>query len=201
MANMKSERRPYRQKARAFAAEETARRLVGAMQALFAERPYDDITLEAVARRAGVTLQTLLRRFGSKDGLLAAAAEEATTRIRAQRGEAMPGDVRGAVENLVDHYEAWGDVSLRLLAEEQRSPQIAALTRTARALHVAWVERVFAPELRRRRGRPRARCRAQLVAICDVYVWKVLRRDQRLSRVETEQALLGMVRAMCGEGP
>ena len=37
---------------------------------------------------------------------------------------------------------------------------------------------------------------AQLVALMDVYVWKVLRRDRGLSRMETENAMCEMVAAL-----
>lgn len=178
---------------RAAGAARTAEQLIGAMQALFVELPFHEITLERVAERAGVTLQTLLRRFGSKSGLVAAAAADGLARVEAQRSEAPPGDPQGAAKNLFDHYESWGGVSLRLLAQEESFAEIAAIARTGRATHVAWVERVFADDLRRRRGRARATLRAQLIAVCDVYVWKILRRDLELSRADAERALLGMI--------
>lgn len=186
--------------ARAAAVQETGRRLIAAMLALFAERPFEEITLKTVAARAGVTLQTLLRRFGSKSGLVAAAAEDAGARVEAQRGVAPAGDARGVMANLFDHYEEWGNVALRLLAQEERFEEIAEITRRGRAMHAAWVERVFAPELGRWRGRARKLRRAQLVAICDVYVWKLLRRDLGLSRAESEKAALEMVVALCARG-
>ncbi len=167
------------------------------MQALFIERPFEAITLEAVAARAGVTLQTLLRRFGSKAGLVAAAAAEGIDRVEAQRGEGPAGDARGAVTNLFDHYEEWGEVALRLLAQEQRFDEIAEITRRGRATHAAWVERVFAPQLARRRGPGHVRRRGQLIAICDVYIWKLLRRDLGLSRAAAEKAVLEIVQALC----
>lgn len=197
---MKSKPRPYRMAARAAAAEETGRRLLAAMQSLFVERPYTEVTLEAVAERAGVTLQTLLRRFGSKAGLLAAAAADVSSRVEAQRGEAVPGDLRGCVSNLFDHYEEWGDTSLRLLAQEESVEAIAQLTRQGRALHATWVTRVFAPELARHEGRERRIRRAQLIAVCDVYVWKLLRRDLGLGRADAEKALLGMLEGLCAGG-
>lgn len=187
--------------ARAATAEETGRRLIGAMQTLFAERPYAEITLEAVAQRAGVTLQTLLRRFGSKSGLLAAAAAAGSAAVEAQRGEAEPGDVRGAITNLFDHYDEWGDTALRLLAQEDSIDAIAPLAEKGRATHAAWVERVFADELARRaRGRARRIRRAQLIASCDVTIWKLLRRDLRLTRADAEKAVLGMIEALCAKG-
>lgn len=199
VARTSQSKRPYRMTARAAAAEQTGQRLIAAMQALFAERPYAQITLEAVAERAGVTLQTLLRRFGSKAGLLAAAAADGAARIEAQRHDAVPGDLGQCVANLFDHYEAWGDVSLRLLAQEGLE-EIAPLTEQGRATHAAWVERVFAAELARHRGRSRQVRRAQLIAVCDVTMWKLLRRDLQQSRADAQKAVLGLLTALCARG-
>lgn len=182
--------------ARAEAAAETGRRILAAMQALFIEHPYDELTLAMVAHRAGVTLQTVLRRFGSKDGLLAAAAEEGRARIVTQRAEAPAGDVTGAVRNVFDHYEEWGRLSLRLLEQEDRVPQIGAFTREGRDLHAAWVERVFADALRGRRGSARTVRHAQLVALTDVYLWKLLRIDRGLPRPVAERAVTEMIEAL-----
>jgi AcrR family transcriptional regulator len=99
---MKSQR-TYRMVARAESAEETGRRLIATMLDLFGEQPFEEVTLDAVAARAGVTLQTLLRRFGSKSGLLAAAAADGMARVKAQRIPVPVGNVRAAVANLFDH--------------------------------------------------------------------------------------------------
>lgn len=189
--------RHYQMRARAVAAAETGRRIVGAMQALFEEQPYDQISLAMVATRAGVTLQTVLRRFGSKARLFAAAAADARARIAAQRGEAPADDAPAAIRNLFDHYEAWGRLSLRLSQQEDRLPEIAALTRAAREVHVAWVDRVFAAALRGRRGTAREVTRGQLVALTDVHVWKILRHERKLSREAAERAVLELVERSC----
>lgn len=183
--------------ARAEAAERTRLSLIGAMQQLFVERPYEDISLEAVAGRAGVTLQTLLRRFGSKAGLLVAAAEDGSARVASQRAAVEPGDVTGAVKNLFDHYEEWGEVSLRLSAQEPRIEAIGAIAAGARKLHADWIDAVFRPQLAQKRGRARKTLRTQLLVACDVYVWKLLRRDQGLSRADAERVVTGMIRALC----
>jgi hypothetical protein len=47
-------------------------------------------------------------------------------------------------------------------------------------------------------GIDRRRCRAQLIAICDVYVWKLLRRDAGLSRKQTELALIELLIPLIG---
>jgi AcrR family transcriptional regulator len=192
-------KRPYRMGARAEAAEETRRRILGAVIGLHMERYYDQISLDDVAERAGVTVQTVLRRFGSKDGLIDAASEGARERVISQRNEAPVGDIDGAVENLVDHYEEWGESSLRLLAQEDQVPAFRKATDAGRALHYEWVERTFAPLLAERGGEDRRRLLAQLIAVCDVYFWKILSKDLGLSREQTELALKDMVLALKGD--
>jgi AcrR family transcriptional regulator len=134
-------------RARAEAAAETRARILRAVLELHVERFHDQITLEDVARRAGVTVQTVLRRFGSRDLLVTAAAEQATSEVLARRSTAPVGDVDGAVENLLDHYEEWGRSAMRLLAQEERVPQLRAVSDGGRAAHYAWVVRTFGPFL------------------------------------------------------
>ena len=187
-------------RARADATAETARRIVNAMQELFAERPYDRITVDAAATRAGVTVQTVLRRFGSKEGLFVAAAQEGRAQIFAQRRAAPVGNRAAAVTNLFDHYERWGRIVMRLLEQEERVREIGVLAREGRRTHAGWVDRVFEPELTRLRGRARARRRAQLIVLTDVYVWKLLRRDLAMPRADAEEVVLGMIDVLCAGG-
>jgi AcrR family transcriptional regulator len=185
--------RPYRMVARAESAAATGERILDAAIAVFWELPYEGVTLEEVARRAGVTVQTVIRRFGGRDGLLAAAAERETQRVRAQRYQAPVGDVPGAVRVLVDHYEAMGDRVLRLLADEHRAGELRGIAEGGRAFHREWCGRIFAPALERLEGADRRRRLAQLVAVCDVYTWKLLRRDAGLSRRQTELAIVELL--------
>jgi hypothetical protein len=103
------------------------------------------------------------------------------------------GDVRGAVENLVGHYEERGDVALRWLAEEERNPFLGEIVERGRELHREWVASTFAGQLEPARGDGGRLRLAQLVAVTDVYMWKLLRRDMRLSRAETERAIVGLI--------
>lgn len=202
---MKSEKqdtpnkRPYRMRARAEAAAETRRRILEATIELHRERFFDQVSLEDIAERAGVTVQTVIRRFGSKERLIEAAAEEGNRQVVRQRDQAPIGDIEGAVENLMDHYEEWGDSALRLLAQEERVAAFRSITDAGRALHYEWVERTFAPLLAERTGTARRRLLAELIAICDVYFWKLLRRDLGLSREQTELAIREAILALKGE--
>jgi hypothetical protein len=46
----------------------------------------------------------------------------------------------------------------------------------------------------------RARRLAQLVAVCDVYTWKLLRRDAALSRRQTELAVIELLQPLTEGG-
>jgi hypothetical protein len=59
---------------------------------------------------------------------------------------------------------------------------------------------VFAPALARLGGAERARRLAQLIAVTDVLTWKLLRHDRRLSRRETELALIELLGPLTGGG-
>jgi len=192
-------RRPYRMVARAEAAAITAQRILDSAVEVFWELPTDQISLDEIARRAGVTVQTVIRRFGGRDGLLAAAVERESEKVRRQRDEAVPGDPAGAVRVLIEHYEAIGDRVLKMLAEEERIPALKAIVDRGRALHRAWCARVFAPPLARLRGVERERRLAQFVALCDVYTWKLLRRDAGLSRRYTELAVIELLNPLLEE--
>ena len=186
--------------ARADSAAATGERILDAAVEVFWELPGEQVSLDEVARRAGVTVQTVIRRFGGRDGLLAAVGERETDRVRREREDVSVGDVAGAVRMLVDHYEAMGDRVLGLLAEEKRSPALREIADRGRVLHREWCARVFAPALESRGSGERARRLAQLVAICDVYTWKLLRRDAGLSRRQTELALVELLEPLV-DGP
>jgi AcrR family transcriptional regulator len=179
--------------ARAEAAAATAQRILDAAVEVFWALPTDEISLDEVARRAGVAVQTVIRRFGGREGLLAAAVERESEKIRKRRLQAPVGDVARAVHVLNDHYEEHGDRVLKMLAEEDRIPELRNIADRGRAVHREWCERIFAATLSATRNADRARRLAQLVAICDVYTWRLLRRQAGLTRRETEQAVVELL--------
>jgi hypothetical protein len=88
--------------------------------------------------------------------------------VSAQRDQAPAGDERAAIANLAAHYDDVGDLMLHLLAQEERVPPFKAVAE-------------------------RALRRAQLVAACDIQVWKVLRRDLGLDRHDYERAVGALI--------
>jgi AcrR family transcriptional regulator len=190
------QRRGYRMVARAEATAAMRERIVDSTERLFEELASDRFSLEDVAGGAGTTVQTVLRHFGSKDELLRVTMARGFDRVRDERMQALVGDVPEAVRNLVVHYEDRGDMVLRWLAEEDRNPFMREILERGRAFHREWVAQTFAPQLQRVTGGARRRRLAQLVAITDVYVWKVLGRDMGLSREHTEAAIIELIDAL-----
>ncbi|MHB8507952.1 MAG: TetR/AcrR family transcriptional regulator [Candidatus Dormibacteria bacterium] len=190
--------RPYVQRARAQSAEETRRRILEAAGGELWHQPVDQVRLEDVAARAQVTVQTVLRIFGSRSELLRLALEPLRDRILAQREVAVPGDIEGTVAALFDHYEHMGDFVIHNLSSEQRLPELLAWLDRGRADHRASLRRQFAPQLARRKDREAALdC---LVVACDVYTWKLLRRDAGRSRREAETRVRYLVERILEEG-
>lgn len=197
---MSEDRRPYRMRARAKSAAATGERILDAAETSFLEGDGEAPTLADVAARSGVSVQTVLRRFGNRDGVLTAAIARMAAHVSLQRGTAPVGDPPGAIANLVEHYEEVGDKVVRMLGEASRNGAIRKLTRMGFAYHREWCKRVFAPTLEALDPQERALRTAQLVAATDVYVWKLLRRDQGLGRERTERAMLGMVEPLTRPG-
>jgi AcrR family transcriptional regulator len=188
--------RPYDRTGRAAEAERTAQRILEAALTRFQQYEFEQVTLDAIAADAAVTVQTVLRRFGSKEGLVRALAQVVTPQVEAQRGAAPVGDIRGAIGNLVEHYETEGDLAMHLLRQERRVPAIAEITTVGKQVHLDWTTRVFAPWLDSRTGAARERLTAQVVAVCDAYTWFLLRRQRGLSRDQTQLAIVELLEGL-----
>ena len=194
-----SAKRSYRMVARADAARATENRVLEEAVAAFTESPYEVVSLEAVAERAGVTKRTVLRRFGTKEALFVTAMAHAADVMMRRRNEAPIGDVAGAVSSVIGQYEEWGPNRLRLLSQEDRIAVVAEHVAGGRAYHRAWVERTFGPLLAGVTGPARRRRLASLVMLTDVYTWRLLRRDLGLSRADTERTLVELITKLDGE--
>jgi AcrR family transcriptional regulator len=179
--------------ARAEAAQASQARVLDVALELFTDKPYDDVSLDEIATTAGVTKRTVLRQFGTKGSLLLAANERGGREEMRRREVAPVGDVRTAVELLVASYERFGLNRLRMLAQEDRIPIVARDAAEGRRLHVSWVERTFAPLIGGLTGAARKRRIVALVALTDVYMWKLLRLDHGLSRGDTERVLIELI--------
>lgn len=188
-ANHKTRR--YRQTARAATAEATGERILDVFTAALQDSWFDSITLDEVARESGVTVQTVIRRFGGKDGLLEAAQHRFGEEIR-QRREVPPGQAEKAVAAIIEDYEKVGELITRVLAQEERHAPLRAVSDEGRAVHRQWVGATFAPWLDRLDEPERTAAHDALVVATDLYVWKLIRHD--MGRPKT--ALAALMRQM-----
>jgi AcrR family transcriptional regulator len=194
--------RSYKKVARAKAEEHTRESLLRAATEEVESDSWSQTSLESVAGRAGVSKQTALRHFGSKQGLLDAVIGRTSAIMVRDRNKAPVGDIPGAITSLMRHYERYGDIVIRLLpyrdavvrvmGSEHKHSLVRAVD-YGHEVHEEWVMRIFEPQLSRLSPHKRERRLAQLVAICDVYVWKILRRDIGLEIPEVEDAVVEMI--------
>jgi AcrR family transcriptional regulator len=187
------ERRPYKKVARERSQERTRDALLDTAIDEFYGNRWQRTSLEALAMKAGVSKQTLLRHFGSKDGLLLKALMRGASQVVDQRWNVEAGDVAGAVENLQDHYEEWGERSLRVGAWLHGPMFLNTLSQVARQVHYGWVEHAFSPWLDELEEPERARLRATLIALCDVHTWWLFKHDLKLEREEIHAILVNAI--------
>ena len=188
-------KRSYTMTTRAEQAEQTRQRILRAAFDLQTERLTTDIGLETIADRAGVSVQTVLRRFGSRAALFDATVAFANERVRDERRTPV-GDVPAAVRVIVEHYEQRGETALLMLAQESTYAHVRQLAEAGKAMHRRWVEDVFEPQLATLTRAAREELTDLLVVATDVYTWKLLRRDRGHSRAQTEHRIESLVTAV-----
>jgi AcrR family transcriptional regulator len=184
--------RPYRQGRRAEAAEARTEAILDAALEAFEAKPFDQITLAEVAERAGVGVQTLIRRVQTKDGLVRSVNAWAVARIGEARGEPESSDPDVVATALARQYERYGTLIDRTIRQEELSPALAEGARGGREAHRAWVETAFAAQIAR--GGPQLA--GQLVALCGVELWLVLRRDGGLTVEQTRATVAQLIRSV-----
>lgn len=185
--------RAYQMRVRADSAAATREGILTATIALAYELEHVDFSLEQVAERAGRSVQTILRHFGSRDGLIEAAIQRGMAEVAAERRPPGP-DPAQALDLLVDHYERRGRFALRLLALED-DRDAAPVTGPGRLLHRGWVEEVFADAIEVA-GEERDALVDTLVVVTDVYAWKLLRLDRGLPPTVVRARVGAMVDAI-----
>ena len=188
-------KRSYTMTARAKSAEDTRRRILQAAFDLQSRRLASEIGLEAIAEEAGVSVQTILRRFGNRAGLFDATVVFANEQVAEER-RAPVGDVPAALTVLVDHYEKRGDMALMMLAQETTYEHLRQMSDAGKDMHRGWVAEVFAPHLDGLAAAAREEVLDLLVVATDVYTWKLLRRDRGYSRTQTEHRMNTLVSAV-----
>lgn len=182
--------------ARAEATRATGEAILDAAVAAFAHQPFDQVTLKEVATQSGVTVQTVIRRFGSKEELFDAVAQREGARIRRARSVPEDADLATALDALLDHYEQDGDIVLHLITQERRWTQVEEVVREGREIHRQWVERHCRTLLAGATGQERKRRIHAAIAATDLSTWKLLRRDLGLERQEVAAVMIKLLNGM-----
>ncbi|GLI23806.1 MAG: TetR/AcrR family transcriptional regulator [Rhizobiales bacterium] len=191
--------RPYRQVARESAVRSTEQQIVEAFATLMQTRWFDEVTLDEIAAAAGTTRQTVIRRFGSKAGLLSALAAQEDTTIRTHRWQDTPADIPGIIGVLIADYERSGDLVVRTLNQEDRIPEFRPVLDQGRRGHREWITDMFRPWLDRREGTRREDLLAELLAVTDVWIWHLMRRRQGHSPERTQRLMTDIVERLLRE--
>ena len=153
------------------------RKIMSAMSDLWLKLPLSEITLDKVSERSGVTVRTILRKFGSKEGLLKACIENDGNRFIRGRMQVTPGDLHGILDALLEEYERMGDALIRTLTVEYHFPSTHELLQKARSIHREWCALVFAPYLPSPASDQYETVLSAFIAGTEFYLWKLLRRD------------------------
>lgn len=195
---MKNSKRPYKMTNRADQAAATRKRILESAIEISIEHPGELYTLEDIALSASTSVRTILRNFGSKDGLQLAAFA-LTTNSGEKRGHgkpADPGDVEGNIRVLIHDYEEIGDMVVTQIAEEHKVAGLKEALTIGRKNHREWVKDTFRPQLDRLTDDKREQTILSLIAATDVYVWKLLRRDHLVSQESAEAIIIQIVKSI-----
>lgn len=191
--------RVYNMTARAASAEQTATRIIDAMLERFARLPYDEIRLEDLAADAGVAVQTVIRRFESKAGVMRATVERELSHIVQAREAGSSDSPAAVIADLVKHYEKYGALILKTYAEAGMIEGLTPAVMKGREYHLSWCRRTFEQHLDPSADKVTAKRRlAQITAACDATTWRILRVDAGLSTEQTRVALLELITPLLG---
>ena len=193
--------RPYRMQSRAEAAQETVNSILRAATSAFGSTGFADVTLRQIADAAEVSVQTVIRRFGSKEVLFEAVVDGERTRVAAKRKVPDGADLHRRIEILVGHYEEDGDVVLHLLSEEDRSPEVARVVAEGRRTHRTWVEAHLPEVFAGAQGAERRQLVDAAVAATDLFTWKLLRRDIGRNPMEVVEVMVRMLDGLREDKP
>ncbi len=196
MNEVSPKKRAYTMSARAQAARETEQRVLDVALRLFSEQLYDNVSLEQIAEQADVTVQTIIRRFGSKEQLFDRAIPPKMEQVYQERMDETVGDSEAALESLLKHYERWGHFILHLQFQKERVASIEAAIAAGRDAHKEWLKRSFAPQLEQLPAEAYRVQFAQLLVITDIFTWCTLRCEQGLSNEEIKEALRNLFQAV-----
>ena len=194
--------RTYVSPKRATQSRDTSGRILVAARILFARSGYVGTTIEAIAREAGVSVQTIYQRFGDKAALLRAQLDDidrfadlSALRVALEDQDAPP---RAQAQALVQFVGRISEVVVPLIVARRalNDPELMALEDNGLARHrqgaaglaAQWEARGLLAE-----GLSVDEAATTLAAICSISLFTELRDVQGLSRSATESWIVDAV--------
>ncbi len=171
--------------ARADLVAQNEQKIKKAATKLWLALPIKEITLEKIADRSGVTVRTILRKFGSKEGLLEACIEHDTTSQVPDRFDAKVGDLDSILHTLLSEYEEMGDAVIRTIFVQNELPVAKKLVKTGLSEHRKWCAKMFDPYLPDTSSDEYEIRLLTFITATEIYLWKLLRRDLNKSYDQT----------------
>ena len=193
IGDMNSGKTHYNNKNRNKKAEENKIGIIKAVGRLWMQYPINEITLEMIAQDAGVTTRTILRKFGSKENLVAESLSYDPAGISAERDNVKVGDIDDLLRTLLSNYENMGEAAIRTIFLEPGFEIARKIGEQGRKQHRAWCIKVFAPYLPDRKSKEFEIQLNSFIAVTEIYLWKLLRKDQKLSKAKTFTIFKNMV--------
>lgn len=189
---MANKTRSYNKIARAQAEEATGEAILNAARNAFATGLFDRVTLRQIATESGVTVQTVIRRYGTKEELFEHLAEREGKRIIAEREVPADQGLPAALDALVRHYERDGDMMINFIHQEHLFEPVRRIIARGRQVHRQWVELHCRDLLPRQNSQERDHMLFAAIAATDLFTWKLLRRDHGLE----PDSVTGIMRRM-----
>lgn len=173
----------------------TRQRILLAVQTLFNEMWLADISIQAVATQANVSVQSIYRHFDSREGLIDQFLEELVVSGEKYPIEASPGNIYAIVNNLMSYYHRHANMLLRIQMQAQQSAKLEACWENIQNSHLNWVRANFAVYLESLSRQRQIDMEDQLIWLTDITCWRVYCQELGRSAQELEQSMTHVLRA------
>ena len=132
---------------------------------------------------------------------MSAVVERELAAIAESRAAARGAAPAVTVAALVEHYERYGDLILKVYAESRFVEGLDAVVDAGRQFHLGWCREAFAGHLRDAGSVADSdQLLAQVVVACDATSWRILRRDLGLDPDRTRRAIEGLLGPALADG-
>ncbi|MFB6340195.1 TetR/AcrR family transcriptional regulator [Saccharicrinis sp. FJH62] len=193
---MNNDKRSYNNTRRAKEAGNTKNKIIKTVGLLWTKHSLKDITLEMIAKESGVTIRTILRKFGSKEMLLEECVSLDAPDIMHGRETVIVGDVDQTLQTLLSNYESMGEAAVRTINLEPELDIARKIGEEGRKKHREWCARMFAPYLPKPDTSHYETDLTAFIACTEIYLWKLMRKDLKMGEEQTLAVFKKMVEGL-----